>query len=229
MLDCGLTAEQRELLEAEATVVSGADGRAPLPAQDLRPAAPSRARSMVLIDADMIVTRPLGRADRSGGGRTGGRRRARAWTGSAIEWGEMLGLASVAAQTVRLLRRSSSSGGDARRRGPAPRRRAAGPRRLRAHLLRGATSRAIPLLHAEEDVLNAAIAARVPASIGSSPSTRGCRPARRSRACGSPTSARCAASTRDGSEPYVVHHWLGEAVARARPTTASTRAFCAGC
>ena len=57
LLDRGLTDDQRELLEAEVTLVDAPDGRALL----LKTVAPLAhpAEVMVLIDADMVVTRPL--------------------------------------------------------------------------------------------------------------------------------------------------------------------------
>ena len=58
VLDCGLTPAQRELLSAEANVIPALDDSTPFL---LKTAAPLRhpAKVMVLIDADIIVTRPL--------------------------------------------------------------------------------------------------------------------------------------------------------------------------
>jgi hypothetical protein len=58
VLDCGLTPEHRELLATEATIVSGAPETPPYL---LKTIAPLRhpAEVMVLIDADIVVTRPL--------------------------------------------------------------------------------------------------------------------------------------------------------------------------
>ena len=58
VLDCGLSDEHRELLAAEATIVPGAPQTPPYL---LKTIAPLRhpAETMVLIDADIIVTRPL--------------------------------------------------------------------------------------------------------------------------------------------------------------------------
>ena len=58
VLDCGLTPEHRELLATEATIVSGAPETPPYL---LKTIAPLRhpTETMVLIDADMIVTSPL--------------------------------------------------------------------------------------------------------------------------------------------------------------------------
>jgi hypothetical protein len=60
VLDCGLSAAQRDVLSAEATVVPSPDDATPFL---LKTVAPLRhpAEVMVLIDADIIVTRSLGR------------------------------------------------------------------------------------------------------------------------------------------------------------------------
>jgi len=58
LLDCGLTAGQRALLEPEATLVDAPEGASP---HVLKAIAPSRnpADTMVLIDTDMLATRSL--------------------------------------------------------------------------------------------------------------------------------------------------------------------------
>jgi hypothetical protein len=58
LLDCGLSDEERELLAPEVTVVPAPDGREPFQLKTVLPAR-HPAEVMVLIDADMIVTRPL--------------------------------------------------------------------------------------------------------------------------------------------------------------------------
>ena len=58
VLDCGLTAHQRELLAPHATVVEDGGSTAPWLLKTLAPLR-HPAEVMVLIDADMIVTRPL--------------------------------------------------------------------------------------------------------------------------------------------------------------------------
>jgi hypothetical protein len=59
LLDLGLTERQRELLTAEATIVPAPPGTPPWLAKTVAPLA-HPAETMVLIDADIIVTRPLG-------------------------------------------------------------------------------------------------------------------------------------------------------------------------
>jgi lipopolysaccharide biosynthesis glycosyltransferase len=58
LLDCGLSARQRVYLEREATVVAGESGRTPHLSKHALPLA-RPADVMLLIDADVIVTRPL--------------------------------------------------------------------------------------------------------------------------------------------------------------------------
>jgi hypothetical protein len=58
VLDCGLDADQRELLEGHVTVVSAPAERDPFMLKTVAPAM-HPAATMVLIDADMLVTRPL--------------------------------------------------------------------------------------------------------------------------------------------------------------------------
>ena len=58
VLDCGLTAPQRELLSGSATVVEAPADVAPWLAKTVAPIR-HPARTMVLIDADMIATRSL--------------------------------------------------------------------------------------------------------------------------------------------------------------------------
>ena len=59
MLDYGLSQAERELLAAGMHPRHGARGHDPVPAEDRRARPAHPADVMVLIDADMIVTRPL--------------------------------------------------------------------------------------------------------------------------------------------------------------------------
>jgi hypothetical protein len=59
LLDCGLTAEQRELLAAQATVADAPGDAPPTLLKAIAPLA-HPAGTMVLIDSDVVVTRPLG-------------------------------------------------------------------------------------------------------------------------------------------------------------------------
>ena len=96
LLDCGLTDEQRALAEPHATLLRDDSGTPPWL---LKTVAPLRhpAETMVLIDADMVVTRPLGElvAEAARGKLVAvehGRERF------CPEWGELLGLGPVRRQ-----------------------------------------------------------------------------------------------------------------------------------
>ncbi len=93
VLDCGLSAQQRALIEAEATIVEGPGDLAPQVLKTIAPLA-HPAETMILIDTDMIVTRPLtGLIATAAAGRVVG--------GSAEldrfcpEWEQILGLGPV--------------------------------------------------------------------------------------------------------------------------------------
>ena len=58
LLDCGLTGDQRRLLGAEVELLDGAGIEAPWLAKTVAPLR-RPAETVVLIDTDMIVTRPL--------------------------------------------------------------------------------------------------------------------------------------------------------------------------
>jgi hypothetical protein len=202
VLDRGLTDSQRQLLAAEATVVRG---RPDTPPWLLKTVAPldRPAHVVVLIDADMIVTRPLAELiERAGEGRVVAFRND---TQRFVpRWGELLELGSV-------------------RRGPYV---SSGlvflGRPLSERVLRLMDDRAsrvdfeltfwrrnvreYPFLYADQDLLNAILATRVEADrldaletrLAATPPFRGLR-IRDQRVL------RCA--YRDGVEPYVLHHF----------------------
>ena len=58
-MDCGLSAPRRELLSPHVTLVAAPEGREPFTLKAVLPLA-RPAETMVLIDTDVIVTRPLG-------------------------------------------------------------------------------------------------------------------------------------------------------------------------
>jgi hypothetical protein len=205
LLDCGLTREQRGLLETEVTIVPG---RRDTPHFLLKTLAPMRhpAEVMVLIDADMAVTRSLDPliAEASRGKVVAG--------GTGIDrfredWGEVLDLGALRPKPY-------VSSGLVLLGGPL------GLEVLRLvdqridlvdferTYFRG-DDRDYPLLHAEEDVFNAALAARADADqvvafdprLSASPPFAGLRVV-------DERSLRC--EYEDGTEPYVVHHWLAK-------------------
>ena len=123
------------------------------------------------------------------------------------EWGELLGLGPAGAGPTSP-RGSSSLGGDAGR--EVLRLLDERQRRVdyRPHLRRPRTSPDYPFLYPDQDVLNAILATRVDARPRRRARRTGSRRTRRSRACGSPTrdGLRCAYD--DGTEPYVLHHFV---------------------
>ena len=89
LLDCGLSDDQRELLAAEVTIVEAPAEAPPYLLKTIAPLA-HPAEVMVLIDADMIVTRSLGELiERAHGSRID---RPTAAARSSLEWGQMLDL-----------------------------------------------------------------------------------------------------------------------------------------
>jgi hypothetical protein len=205
LLDCGLSAEQRELLAPQVTLVPGPSDAAP---HLLKSIAPRRhpAESMVLIDADMIVTRrltdPIDTASRGYvvAGATGMDR-------FLPEWGELLDLGRVERRpyvSTGLVFLGGASGREVIR--------LMDERKERVDFDLTFWRRNIrdyPLLHADQDLLNAIFASRVGADrivafdgrLSASPPFTGLRVL-------DERSLRCAYA--DGSEPYVVHHWLAK-------------------
>jgi hypothetical protein len=203
VLDCGLTAAQRELLEPHVTLVPAPSGREPF---TLKTDAPLRhpAEVMVLIDADMIVTRSLAPLLE-----TAAAGRVVAFRNPADrffpEWGELLDLGRLRREPYLcsgLVAMSRSPGEEVLR--------LMDDRQDRVDFDRtyfGTGDQEYPLLFADQDVLNAILASRVAADrivaldsrLAPTPPFEGLRVIDESR-------LRCVGA--DGSEPYVVHHSL---------------------
>jgi hypothetical protein len=203
LLDCGLTAAQRDLLEPEVELEPAPRDAAP---QVLKAIAPLRrpARTSVLIDVDMIATRPLTPlVERAAAGLvvTFADPQERFFA----EWGELLALGEarpgpyVSSGLVAL-------GGDA------------GERVL--HLLEeggskvdfgrtfwGSNDRNYPFLYADQDVLNAILATAVEPGrsavldqrLSATPPFRGLR---------LEDAATLSCHYADGTSPYVVHQYV---------------------
>ena len=94
LLDCGLTALQRELLSPHVNIVAAPrDAPPPYVLKTISPLA-DPAEVMVLIDADMIVTRPLGELiDEARSGKVLAFRAG--YERFFSQWGELLGLGPV--------------------------------------------------------------------------------------------------------------------------------------
>ena len=203
LLDCGLTERQRELLAPEVVLVD-APGEAP--PWLLKTIAPLRhpAEVVVLIDTDMVATRSLARLiDRAREDRVVAFKDRQ--DRFVSQWGELLGLGTAE-------RRDYVSSGLVALGGEV------GPVVLglldssrdrvdfeRTFWRRG--ERDYPFLYADQDVLNAILATRVPADrvvalenrLAPNPPYRGLRVA-------DAETLRCA--YRDGTEPYVVHQYV---------------------
>jgi hypothetical protein len=202
LLDLGLERWQRELLTPEVTLVSAPASREPWLMKTVAPLA-HPAEVMVLIDADMIVTRPLTEliASAEGG-------RVIAFENQidrfVPEWGELLELGPVrrrpyvssglvvlggktGAEVVRLL-------DDRQRRVDFE----------RSHF--GADEPDYELRFLDQDVLNAILAARVePERVGALPFRLAPVPPFEGLGVDDAQGLRCAYD--DGVEPYVVHHF----------------------
>jgi hypothetical protein len=205
LLDCGLTAEQRELLAPHVMLVPGPSDLAP---HLLKTIAPLRhpAESMVLIDADMIVTQRLADLiDKASRGYVVAA--ASGMDRSLPEWGVLLDLGRVERTpyvSTGLVFLGGASGEEVIR--------LMDERKERVDFdltFWRSNVRDYPLLHADQDLLNAILATRVGADrivafdgrLSASPPFSGLRVI-------DERSLRCAYA--DGSEPYVLHHWLAK-------------------
>jgi len=205
VLDCGLRRDQRDLLGSEATVVAGPTDA---PAHVLKTIAPLShpAETCVLIDVDMIATRPLDvliAAARQGkvvAGATGMDR-------FCPEWAELLGLAAVSRRTyvsTGLVVVGGALGHELLELVDDHKHEVDWKRTFWED-----NDESYPLVHADQDLINAAIAARADedelivfdARLSPSPPFTGLE-------VRDVSSLRC--SYEDGSEPLVVHHWLAK-------------------
>jgi hypothetical protein len=202
VLDSGLADWQRELLEAESTLVPGDRD---LPGNLLKGIAPRRhpADVTVLVDADIVVTRHLGElVAHAAAGRTAAF--ATGMERTVPEWGELLGLGELERRPY-LCSALVATGG---------------PLGAEVVEIMDANAEAVewertywrraepgyPLLHADQDLMNAALAARaapeqvveLAGPLLASPPFTGLRVV-------DAASLRC--SYADGTEPYAVHHW----------------------
>jgi hypothetical protein len=202
LLDCGLTVEQRELLAPQ---VALAPGRRDVPGNLLKTIAPLRrpADAMVLIDADIVVTRPLTelferavRGDLLAFGTGIDRFRP--------EWGELLDL-GPASPGPYLCSALVVCGGrlGAEVVGLVDERKGVVDWEL-TYWRRNVAD--YPLLHGDQDLLNAVLATRVdPARVVELEGRLLAFPPFTGLRIVDEASLRCAYP--DGTEPYAVHHW----------------------
>jgi hypothetical protein len=205
LLDCGLEAGQRRVLEREATVVAAPRDAAP---QVLKAIAPSRhpADVMVLIDTDMIVTRPLTELmELAAGGRVVAFENDR--QRHFPEWGPLLGLGAPRRQpyvSSALVLLGEPVGGRVvelldELKDKVDFEQTFWRRNVRDY----------PLLYADQDVLNGILATRVERERLVAMDSRliALPPFDRLRLLDEDT-LRCA--YRDGTEPWILHHFASK-------------------
>jgi hypothetical protein len=203
VMDCGLSAAQREALAGEARVVGAPAGREPHTLKPVLPLA-EPAETAVLIDTDMVVTRSLGDLiDRADDGRlVAFRNHADRFR---PEWGELLGLGELERRPYLCsgLVAVAGEGGRAVLREVED---LQGRVELGRSYFEGHDDD-YPLLYADQDVLNAVVAARLPADRVDALDYRLAPmvPFEGLRLLDA-GALRCAYE--DGTEPYVVHHSL---------------------
>ena len=202
VLDCGLSAEQRSLLEPEVTLVPAPDGIPPWLAKTVAPLA-HPAEVMVLIDADMIATRPLTELiEAASGGAVVAFENDR--PRFVPEWGELLELGPIRPRpyvSSGLVCFGGEEGMEVLR--------LLDDRQSRVDFELTFARRAVPdypFLYPEQDVLNAILSSRVEGErlvvlenrLAANPPFEGLRLL-------DADAVRCA--YRDGAEPYVLHHF----------------------
>jgi hypothetical protein len=203
VLDCGLTGEQRELLGAEAELVEAPAGTPPTLLKAVAPLR-SPAGVMVLLDTDLVVTRPLTELVESAasGNVVAFAKGVERWV---PEWGEVLGIGELPRRTY-LDFAVLCLGAEVGR----PVLELLGELQERVDFERtmwGRHDEGYELLYADQDVLNAILAARVEAErmIVLDPRLAPVPPFEGLRVVDE-RSLRCAYD--DGVEPYVVHHFI---------------------
>jgi hypothetical protein len=203
VLDCGLTPEQRELLAPHVTLVPSPSDTPPYL---LKTVAPLRhpAEVTVLIDTDMIVTRPLTEliAAAAGGQVVGFRNNTNRFF---AEWGELLDLGPVRRRpyvSVSLVILGGELGGEVLRLLDDRQRRVDFDRTLY-----GGNDTGYPFLYPEQDVLNAIIATRTEADplVAVDERFEAVPPFTALEVLDTET-LHCAFP--DGAEPYVLHHFM---------------------
>ncbi len=205
VLDCGLSDPQRELLAPQAELIDAPSGAPPTL---LKTIAPSRrpAETMILIDTDMIVTRRLDDLIETAAGAAVGFRND--IDRHVPEWSSVLGLGDLRRHPY-LSFGFLALGGE---------------RAVEVVDLLGELQARIdfertywrqrrvtdyPLLYADQDVLNAILAARLePTEVVALDQRLAPLPPFAGLRVADERSLRCAYA--DGTEPYMIHHWLAK-------------------
>jgi hypothetical protein len=203
LLDCGLTPAQRDLLDREVALVDAPRGTPPYLLKTIAPLL-HPAETVILIDADMIATRPLGELieTAAGGGVVGFRNDTERFV---PEWGELLELGEARPRpyvTSGLVFLGGQAGDEVLRLLDDRQRRVDFQRTLY-----GRDEPGYPFLYPEQDVLNAILCTRPEGSrimalehrLAPNQPFDGLRLVDES-------SLRC--SYPDGARPYVLHHYL---------------------
>ncbi|MGH2925626.1 MAG: hypothetical protein ACRDK1_06590 [Solirubrobacterales bacterium] len=203
VLDCGLTPAQREIFGPHVTLVPGPSD---VPPYMLKTIAPLRHPSptMVLIDTDVIVTRPLtDLIETAAGGRVVGFRNFS--NRFFPEWGSLLDLGTARRRpyiSVSLVLLGGELGSEVMRLLDDRQRRIDFDDSLYGRNLAG-----YPFTYPEQDVLNAIIATRQEAEPLVAINSRGeVVPPFEGLSVVDAMSLRCA--DQDGTEPYFLHHFM---------------------
>ncbi len=203
LLDCGLTGAHRELLGSEAELIEAPEGTPPTLLKTVAPLA-RPADAMVLLDTDLVVTRPL--EEILGSAAQGNVVAFDKGVGRWVDdWGRVLGLGDVPRRTYLDFAMLGIGAGIG-----VPVLERLGELQGRIDFDRtmwGSHDEEYELLYADQDVLNAILAARVPADrvVALDPRLAPVPPFAGLRVADERT-LRCAYD--DGVEPYVVHHFI---------------------
>jgi hypothetical protein len=203
LLDCGLTAEQRDLLAPHATLV---DAPVDSPPTLLKTIAPGErpAQTMVLIDTDMIVTRSLGTlVDEAARGRLVAFRND--MDRHVTEWGEVLGLGHLPRRPYIAFALVCMDRGIGE---PVLGRVAELQERIDiGRTMWGRDEPGYPLRYADQDVLNAVVAACVDGELVTAHDARLTPvPPFAGVELRDVANLRCAYA--DGTEPFALHHFI---------------------
>jgi hypothetical protein len=202
VLDSGMEPAQRALLEQHATIVP-APRDAPPSLLKLEAPLTRGARTLVLLDADIIVTRPLTELiERASQGFLVGFENDR--QRFFPEWANLLGLEGLRPAPYLSTSALFVDGALAETFMPLARQRQTSVDRRGTWLGRGSESH--PLYYLDQDVLNAVVASHLVADqvvaldrrLSANPPFQGLRLIE-------PASLRC--TYRDGTDPYMLHHW----------------------
>jgi hypothetical protein len=203
LLDCGLTAEQRDLLAAEVTLVDGPDEVAPALLKTIAPLERPAAVEVIL-DTDLIVTRSLaGPIEQAAAGKVVSFRNSS--DRFVPEWGDFLDLGTIERGPYLDFAALTLPGTRAEELLPLLKELQGRVEIDRTYW--GSREPDYPLLYADQDVMNAIVAARVPKDDLVVLDTRLAPvPPFAGLEVTDAEALRCEYG--DGTQPYVVHHHM---------------------